>query len=61
MALVILAMEQKEIANYNNLSLDHTLVRTPKEVSTPSLINKNPTESLQNTKSPSSISLILLK
>ena len=54
-------MEQKGTANYNNLSLGHTFVSTPKEVSTPSLINNNPTESLQNTKSPSSISLILLK
>ena len=61
MALVILAMEQKETANYNNLLLDHTFVSTPKEVSTPSLINNNPAESFQNTKSPSSISLILLK
>ena len=61
MALVILVMEQKGTANYNNLSLGHTFVSTPKEVSTPSLINNNPAESLQNTKSPSSISLILLK
>ena len=53
-------MEQKETACFNNLLLDNielpndiTLVSTPKEVSTPSL-NNSPSESLQNTKTPSS-------
>ena len=56
MSLVILAMEQKETAYFNNLSLDNielpidiTLVTTPKEVSTPLLLNNIPSESLRNT------------
>ena len=54
-------MEQKETAYFNNLLLDNielpidiTLVGTPKEVSTPSLLNNIPSESLRNTKSSSS-------
>ena len=50
-------MEQKETAYFNNLLLDNidllidiTLVSTPKEVSTPLLLNNSPSESLQNTK-----------
>lgn len=50
-------MEQKKTTNYKNLLLDNinlpidiTLVSTPKEVSTPSLLNNSPSESLQNTK-----------
>ena len=53
-------MEQKEIANFNNLLLDImnlpidiTLVSTPKEVSSPSLLNSSPSESLQNAKTSS--------
>ena len=49
-------MEQKETAYFNNLSLDNielpidiTLVTTPKEVSTPLLLNNIPSESLRNT------------
>ena len=60
-------MEQKEIANFSNLLLDImnlpidiTLVSTPKEVSSPSLLNSSPSESLQNAK-PHPIRLILLK
>ena len=54
-------MEQKETAYFNNLLLDNielptdiTLVSTPKEVSTPLLLNNSPSESLQNTKTSSS-------
>ena len=54
-------MERKEIAYFNNLLLDNielptdiTLVITPKEVSTPSLLNNSPSESLRNTKTSSS-------
>ena len=54
-------MEQKETAYFNNLLLDNielpidiTLVSTPKEVSTPSLLNNSPSESLRNTKTSSS-------
>ena len=54
-------MEQKETAYFNNLLLDNielpidiTLVGTPKEVSTPSLLNNIPSESLRNTKTSSS-------
>ena len=50
-------MEQKEIAYFNNLLLDNielpidiTLVSTPKEVSTPSLLHNSLSENLQNTK-----------
>ena len=66
--LVILVMEQKEALNYNNLLLDNinlliniTLVGTPKEVSTPSLLNSSPSESLQNTKIYACVSLISQK
>ena len=59
--VIILAMEQKETAYFNNLLLDNielpidiTLVSTPKEVSTPSLLNESPSESLRNTKTSSS-------
>ena len=52
-------MEQKETAYFNNLLLDNielpidiTLVSTPKEVSTPPLLNNSPSESLRNTKLP---------
>ena len=61
-------MEQKEALNYNNLLLDNinlliniTLVGTPKEVSTPSLLNSSPSESLQNTKIYACVSLISQK
>ena len=54
-------MEQKEIAYFNNLLLDNievpidiTLVSTPKEVSTPSLLHNSPSENLRNTKTSSS-------
>ena len=54
-------MEQKEIAYFNNLLLDKielptdiTLVRTPKEVSTPSLLYNSPSENIRNTKTSSS-------
>ena len=54
-------MEQKETAYFNNLLLDNielpidiTLVGTPEEVSTPSLLNNIPSESLRNTKTSSS-------
>ena len=54
-------MEQKETTYFNNLLLDNielqidiTLVSTPKEVSTPSLLNNSPSESLRNTKTSSS-------
>ena len=54
-------MEQKETAYFNNLLLgnfelpvDITLVSTLKEVSTPSLLNNSPSESLRNTKTSSS-------
>ena len=54
-------MEQKEIAYFNNLLLrnielpiDITLVSTPKEVSTPSLLHNSPSENLRNTKTSSS-------
>ena len=54
-------MEQKEIAYFNNLLLDNielpidiTLVRTSKEVSTPSLLHNSPSENLRNTKTCSS-------
>ena len=54
-------MEQKETTYFNNLLLDNielpidiTLVSTPKEVSTPSLLNNSPSESLLNTKTSSS-------
>ena len=54
-------MEQKEIAYFNNLLLDSTevpiditLVSTPKEVSTPSLLHNSPSENLRNTKTSSS-------
>ena len=54
-------MEQKEIAYFNNLLLDNievpidiTLVSTPKEVSTPSLLHNSPSENLGNTKTSSS-------
>ena len=54
-------MEQKETAYFNNLLLDNndlptdtTLASTLKEVSTPSLLNNSPSESLQNTKTSSS-------
>ena len=54
-------MEQKEAACFNNLLLDNielpidiTLVNTPKESSTPSLLNNSPSESLRNTKTSSS-------
>ena len=60
-SLVILAMEQKETAYFNNLlsdnielPIDITLLSTPKEVSTPSLLNSSPSESLWNTKTSSS-------
>ena len=51
-------MEPKEIAYFNNLLLldnievpiNITLVSTPKEVSTPSLLHKNPWKNLWNTK-----------
>ena len=53
-------MEQKEIAYFNNLLLDKielptdiTLVRTPKEVSTPSLLHNSPSENIRNTKTSS--------
>ena len=59
--LVILAMELKETAYFNNLLLDNiqlpidiTLVSTPKEVSNPSFLNNSPSASLQNTKISSS-------
>ena len=61
-SLVILAGEQKEIAYFNNLLLENielridiTLVSTPEEVSTPSLLNSTPPESLRNTKTKSYI------
>ena len=48
-------MEQKESAYFNNLLLDNielpigiTLISTPKEVSTPSLLNNSPSESSDN-------------
>ena len=54
-------MEQKETAYFNNplldnieLPIDITLVSTPKEVSTPSLLNNSPSKSLRNTKTSSS-------
>ena len=54
-------MEQKEISYFNNLLLDNievpidiTLVSTPKEVSTPSLLHNSPSENLRNTKTSSS-------
>ena len=54
-------MEQKETAYFNNLLLDNielpidiTLVSTPKEVSTPSLLHNSPSENLRNTKTSSS-------
>ena len=54
-------MEQNETAYFNNLLLDNielptdiTLVSTPKEVSTPSLLNNSPSESLRNIKTSSS-------
>ena len=54
-------MEQKETAYFNNLLLDNielpidiTLVSTPKEVSTPSLLHNSPSENLRNTKTCSS-------
>ena len=54
-------MKQKEIAYFSNLLLDNielpidiTLVSTPKEVSTPSLLHNSPSENLQNTKTSSS-------
>ena len=60
-SLVALAMGQKEAASYNDLLLDNinlvidiTSVSIPKEVSTPSLLNICPSESLQNTKASSS-------
>ena len=53
-------MGQKEAASYNDLLLDNinlvidiTSVSIPKEVSTPSLLNICPSESLQNTKASS--------
>ena len=53
-------MEQKGTAYFNNLLLDNielaidiTLVSTPKEVSTPSLLNNSSSESLQITKTSS--------
>ena len=54
-------MEPKEIVYFNNLLLDNielriniTLVSTPKEVSTPSLLHNSPSEYLRNTKTSSS-------
>ena len=54
-------MEQKETACFNNLLLDNieipidiTLVNTPKEVTTPSLLNNSPSGSFRITKSSSS-------
>ena len=54
-------MEQKEAACFNNLLLDNielpidiTLVSTPKESSTPSLLKNSPSESLRNAKISSS-------
>ena len=50
-------MEQNEIAYFNNLLLDNievtieiTLVSTPKEVSTSSLLHNHPSENLRSTK-----------
>ena len=58
--LVILTIEQKEIAYFNNplldnieLPIDFTLVSTPKEVSTPSLLNNISSENLRNAKTSS--------
>ena len=54
-------MEEKEIAYFNNLSLDNTelpiditFISTPKKVSTPSLLHNSPSENLRNTKTSSS-------
>ena len=54
-------MKQKETPCFNNLLLDNielpidiTLVSTPKEVSTPSLLHNSPSENLRNTKTSSS-------
>ena len=54
-------MKQKETPYFNNLLLDNielpidiTLVSTPKEVSTPSLLHNSPSENLRNTKTSSS-------
>ena len=54
-------MEQKETACFNNLLLDNieipidiTLVNTPKEVTTSSLLNNSPSGSFRITKSSSS-------
>ena len=54
-------MKQKETPCFNNLLLDNielpidvTLVSTPKEVSTPSLLHNSPSGNLPNTKTSSS-------
>ena len=61
-------MEQKEIAYFNNLLLDNikvsidiTLVSTPKEVSTPSLLHNSPSENLPNRKTSFSDKLHIAK
>ena len=61
-------MEQKEIAYFNNLllenievSIDITLVSTPKEVSTPSLLHNSPSENLPNRKTSFSDKLHIAK
>ena len=61
-------MELKENVYYNNLLLDNidlpidiTLVSTPKEVRTLSLLNNSPSENTKIQKPPPPISLISLK
>ena len=61
-------MEQKETPYFNNILLDNIvlpidiiLVRTPKEVTTPSLLNNSPSKVCRIQKVPPPISLISLK